>query len=207
MNFRWMKKNIKTPRVILVRHGHTDFNGVEDKIHGWLDVPLNDKGHEDADTIKTNLKFPVDGIFSSDLIRARETADIINQDHKAPIIDSDALRPWNLGHFQGRHMYEVVGQINLYVENQSKLVPSGESFSDFRQRYISFLDRIICQAIKEKQTLIVVTHVGNMNLTDGWIQNGMMKDFSINRDVGTTNKFSPGKLFEIPINDYIKRNM
>jgi len=207
--FKRIKKNLRVPRVILVRHGHTDFNGSsgksEDKIRGWIDVPLNDEGRQDAEKAKAQLENTrLDGIFSSDLVRARETADIINEDHKVPIIDSAALRPWNLGHFQGQPTSEVIDQINEHIHNPDEHVPGGESFNDFRQRYIGFLDRVIRQAISEKQTLLVATHLRNLKLADGWVENGMPRDFSVDPMVVTTDEFDPGELYEIPIGDYLK---
>lgn len=207
--FKRITKNLRTPRVLLVRHGHTDFNGTsgksEDKIRGWIDVPLNDEGRQDAVKAKTQLKgTKVDAIFSSDLVRAKETAEIIDKDHGVPIVESAALRPWNLGHFQGQPTSEVIDEINDHINNPDEVVPDGESFNDFRQRYIGFLDRVIRQAIQDKQTIVIATHLRNLKLADGWVQNGMPRDYSVDPDVVTTDEFSPGEIFEIPMADYIK---
>lgn len=206
--FKRIKKNLKIPRVILCRHGHTDFNNTnksEDKIRGWIDVPLNDQGRKDAEKARGQLKgTKIDGIFSSDLCRARETADIINQDHKVPIIDSMALRPWNLGKFQGKPTDDVIDEIDHHIYSPDLQVPDGETFNQFRTRYIGLLDKIIRQSIQEKQVLLVATHLRNLKLADGWVQNGMPRDCSVDPDVVTTDEFSPGELFEIPIADYLK---
>ncbi len=206
--FKRIKKNLKVPRVILIRHGETDLNNTnksEDRIRGWIDVPLNEEGKQTAEKAREQLKgTKIDGIFSSDLVRARETGDIINKGHKVPIVSSAALRPWNLGKYQGKVTDDVIGEINKHINSPDSPVPDGETFNEFRERYIGFLDRIIRQAIQEKQTLAVTTHLRNLKLADGWVHAGMPRDLSVDPDVVTTDEFNPGELFEIPINQYLK---
>jgi 2,3-bisphosphoglycerate-dependent phosphoglycerate mutase len=207
--FKRIKKNLKVPRVILLRHGHTDLNGVsgksEDRIRGWIDVPLNAEGRKDAEKAREQLKGQnVDGMFSSDLIRARETADIVNKDKHVPIINSAALRPWNLGEYQGKPTDQVIDKINSHINDPDDRVPDGETFNEFRERYIGLLDRIIRQAIQEKQTILVATHLRNLKLADGWVQNGFPRDHSVDPDVVSSDEFDPGEIYEIPIPEYRK---
>lgn len=206
--FKKIKKKLNIPRVILVRHGHTDLNNTdksEDRIRGWVDVPLNDEGRKDAVKAAKKLEgTEIDLIFSSDLVRARETADIINKDHNVPIIDTMNLRPWNLGKFQGQVTDKVLHLINHHIEHPDEVVPDGESFAEFNKRYIGMLDHIIQLAIKSKEVIVITTHLRNLKLADGWVQNGMPDDHSVDPEVIITDEFSPGELYEIPINDYLK---
>lgn len=207
--FKRIKKKLNTPRVILVRHGHTDLNNTdksEDRIRGWKDIPLNDEGREDAEKAAKKLKdVKIDQIFSSDLSRAKETAEIINKDHNVSIIATMALRPWNLGEYQGQITDKVIDQINEHIENPTEVVPGGESFQEFNKRYIGMLDKIIKQAIQSKEIILVSTHLRNLKLADGWVQNGMPADHSVDPEVIITDEFSPGELYEIPIKEYLKR--
>ena len=63
-------------RVYVIRHGESETNQSK-KWTGWLDVNLTDKGREDAKKAGTFLAGIVwDQIYTSDLVRARETAEI-----------------------------------------------------------------------------------------------------------------------------------
>lgn len=73
-------------KIILIRHGKTEWNTLN-KAAGQVDIPLNEIGREQALETKEKLKdMPIDLIITSPLIRARQTAEIINEDRKLPII-------------------------------------------------------------------------------------------------------------------------
>jgi len=206
--FKRIKKKFNVPRVVLCRHGTTDLNNTdksEDRIRGWIDVELNDHGRKDAENAAKQLKdVKIDSIFSSDLVRAEETAQIINKDHNVPIITSSSLRPWNLGDFQGQQTDKVIDQINEHIEKPTEKVPNGESFQEFNNRYIGMLDYIIKLAIKKKEIILITTHLRNLKLADGWVQNGCPEDHSVDPDVIINDEFSPGELYEIPLDQYKK---
>ena len=65
--------------IYLVRHGQTDWN-LENRIQGHLDMPLNDTGRNEARQCRKKLaSVKMDKIIASDLLRAKETAAIINE--------------------------------------------------------------------------------------------------------------------------------
>ncbi len=61
----------------LVRHGQTDWN-LEGRLQGQLDVPLNDTGLEQAKKLAATCRRKNQCDFASDLMRARQTAEIIS---------------------------------------------------------------------------------------------------------------------------------
>ena len=66
--------------IYLVRHGQTDWNIEKKHTQGHTDIPLNENGKKQAEQLAqsiSNLK--IDKIISSDLLRAKETAEIINK--------------------------------------------------------------------------------------------------------------------------------
>ena len=78
--------------VILVRHGETDWN-VEKKSQGWRDIPLNEKGRDQArDLASEFVHLPLKTIYSCSLSRAAETAEIIAKPHNASLILDPTLR-------------------------------------------------------------------------------------------------------------------
>ena len=87
--------------VYFIRHGETDFN-LKGIIQGQLDIPLNETGIKQAYETKdklTNLK--IDIIFCSPLIRAKQTAEIINEKLNVPIVYDNRLKEFNAGDKQG----------------------------------------------------------------------------------------------------------
>lgn len=91
--------------VYFVRHGQTFFN-LYNRMQGWSDTPLTAKGIEDAERAgKALAKLDIDYVFSSDLKRAVDTANIILKNHpntkiKKPIQDP-AFREEFFGYFEG----------------------------------------------------------------------------------------------------------
>lgn len=133
----------------LIRHGSTKLNSEKggDKIRGWADIPLDDRGREEAKKMGQKLcdaKRRPDILVSSDLSRARETAHIISRACGIPVAGSTpVLRPWNLGHMQGKESAVVVPEIIKYIHSPDTPVPGGESFNQFKNRFLSGLKELL----------------------------------------------------------------
>lgn len=192
------------PKVFLIRHGSTDFNGEsglsEDRIRGWLDVPLNVKGKEDAHKAAKKLaKEHPEMIYSSDLVRAFETAQIIDKQFHVPIVKSNHLRPWNLGAMQGKYTKDILHELNDMIKFEHKIPKDGESFKTFRVRFLSELQKIVNQAKKDNSTIFITTHYRNLKTCDAWVQKGMPLDFSVDVETMLSDSFKPGEIYEFPM--------
>ena len=89
-------------QLLLIRHGTTDANQ-ESLFLGQSDVPLNATGRREADAVGRRLATPpLDRVVTSDLSRARETADAIVRHHATPVPLSldPRLREMHLGDFE-----------------------------------------------------------------------------------------------------------
>lgn len=200
--------NKKEPKVFIIRHGKTDFNGdekSEDRIRGWIDVKLNDQGRKDAEDAANKLKDENPSIiFASDLVRATETAEIINKEFETTIITTSALRPWNLGNLQGQPTKEVLNQMNFLIINDTYPAPGGgETFKQFRTRYLALMEKIINAAIQGNETIFVVSHFRNLITFDAWVEAGYPKDYSIDVNTVMTDRFKTGEILQVDIQDYI----
>ncbi|MBE6008585.1 MAG: histidine phosphatase family protein, partial [Lachnospiraceae bacterium] len=72
-------------KIYIVRHGETECN-VNNICYGWYDCPINEKGISQAKNLGKFLKTKkIDKIISSDLLRARMTAELINNELNLPI--------------------------------------------------------------------------------------------------------------------------
>jgi broad specificity phosphatase PhoE len=63
--------------VLLARHGETDHNVPPQRVQGWIDIPLNARGREQASELAERLSQSVSSLYASHLARARETAEIV----------------------------------------------------------------------------------------------------------------------------------
>jgi probable phosphoglycerate mutase len=96
-----MPREAPRPRVLLVRHGETAWNAVE-RIQGHEDVPLSARGREQAAALAARLaREGVARVVSSDLARARETAEVVAAAARAPLVLDPRLREQRMGAWQG----------------------------------------------------------------------------------------------------------
>ena len=180
-------------RMIFIRHGSTAMNSDGDRIRGWKDVPLDQEGLDEAYKIAKKIP-PVDCIYSSDLQRAADTAEIISkeQDQKKLVLTED-LKPWDLGIFTGSHSAQIQDKIRYYVENPDIDVPKGESFNTFRKRFLTFI--INLKRDYPVGRVAVVSHYRCDRLLGAWEACGCKPDMEIDPEVFLTRgKLEPGQM-------------
>lgn len=162
-------------KLILVRHGHTPLNrsGSDERLRGWLDVPLDKQGVREAEETADKLvRYPIVVIYSSDLVRARRTAEAVRQRVKVPVVAAKELRPWNLGAFGGQKICEVLPFLQLLNQRPNLPAPGGESFCQFYGRYSHRLRQLLDLAEKSTGDVLAVTHVRNLLAAPTIIQGG-----------------------------------
>src|SRR5208283_378362 len=138
--------NQEHPLVFLARHGETELNKV-DSFRGPMDVPLNKKGWQQANIQKTFLSGEdFSYIFTSDKIRAKDTAEKVGEAHPdIPIIVNHNLRAFDVGILGGQPKNEENQKIiDYHVTNPDIPIPDGESLNDFKTR----VRPLISEAIK-----------------------------------------------------------
>ncbi|MGQ9511126.1 MAG: histidine phosphatase family protein [Thermaceae bacterium] len=145
----------------LIRHGETEWN-VQKRFQGHLDVPLSPKGVGQAFRLAERLgrsRLPFDGLYSSDLRRAAETASLLAQALRLTLQTSPLLREIDVGELAGLDREEVaerfpefVAQASLDPWNTSR--PKGESMAQVAQRFQAFLEEL------PEGRHLVVTHGG-----------------------------------------------
>jgi broad specificity phosphatase PhoE len=96
------------PGVLLARHGETDDNLPPLRFQGWRDTPLNQTGRRQARELAQRVaELRIGSLFSSDLSRARETAEIVGAElDLEPQLDA-RLREANRGRWEGRLFDDV----------------------------------------------------------------------------------------------------
>jgi probable phosphoglycerate mutase len=138
----------------VVRHGETVWN-VDHRVQGQTDVPLTEKGKEEASELKELVSgLDIDVVISSPLIRAKETAKIII-DNKLPVNTDDRIieRDWGLN--EG----EIVDNVDMIDCWDFSLNTKGlefEKVQDFMSRVSEFLEDI--KVRYQDKNVLVVAH-------------------------------------------------
>lgn len=145
-------------RLIIVRHGETDRN-INDRLPGHHDMSLNATGKSQVQLAAKRLvnEF-VDRIYTSDFLRAKETADAIAAYHpNAPIIIDPELRERNSGVFAHRPVADKRVAQQASGQNFRDWHPEGgESLRDVKDRAKRWFDRIRLQ--ERDKSILVVSH-------------------------------------------------
>lgn len=156
-------KNKNFCTIYLTRHGETEWN--EKKlIQGHTDIPLNTKGKKQAKLLGKQLKnINFNAVFSSDLLRAEDSAEIIIKEKDMTVIKTRKLRERFFGRFEGKSLGEMrkaFGEVMLVTkEKQKKLeIYDVENDEEIIARLIPFMKKTAKQYIGKK--ILMVTHGG-----------------------------------------------
>jgi broad specificity phosphatase PhoE len=161
----------------VVRHGNTSLNSAN-KIRGWEDVPLDTTGHRQAAKLGNALKGKVDVIYSSDLKRAKQTADDIADTNRISFKVDKGLRPWDVGTFTGTDADKAAEVLERKARSApNSPVDGGESFNSFKGRFLGTVQRIMSK--ERGKTVAFVTHHRGERLFAAWEAKGMPKDRSV----------------------------
>ena len=154
-------------RILAIRHGETAWN-VDTRIQGHLDIPLNETGQWQAQRLARVLAQgdPIDAIYSSDLLRAFETARAIAEATGAPLQAHTGLRERGFGSFEG----QIYGELETLFPTDAELwrqrdphwAPSGgESLTQVQERVSHTLHALASQ--HPGQQIVLVAHGGVMD--------------------------------------------
>lgn len=154
--------------ILLIRHGETDWN-VERRAQGHGGPGLNERGREQVRATARILAAqpPVQALYSSDLIRTLETAEIIAQTLNLDIHMDARLRERHMGTWQGRLFDEVraenPGQVEAWrADPLGFRAPGGETYREVAERIAAALDDIAAR--HPGQRVVAVTHGGPVAL-------------------------------------------
>ncbi|ERI07702.1 phosphoglycerate mutase family protein [Aneurinibacillus aneurinilyticus ATCC 12856] len=151
-------------RWIWVRHGETEDNRSH-RYLGHYDAPLNERGKEQALAVADQLKNEsITYIYTSDLLRCKETAHIIAQPQGMTVVETAALRELNFGRWD-RKTYEEIMQANKslaekwYNNPYDVTPPEGESLAKLGDRVGRWLSDLEKRMLPT-ETAVLVTHGG-----------------------------------------------
>ncbi|POR56104.1 phosphoglycerate mutase [Paraburkholderia eburnea] len=144
-----------TTQILFIRHGETDWNRIK-RIQGHIDIPLATSGVEQAQRLGARYAQEardgarLDAIWSSDLMRAQQTAQPIAQALGLTVQLTEGLRERNYGAFQGHDSDEIADRFpDEYAHWQTRdpgfAPPDGESQRELYHRVLHALEPILAK--------------------------------------------------------------
>jgi len=163
-----------------IRHGQSEYNERE-KIAGHTDTPLTEKGKVQAREVIPHLPKDCSEIYCSDLIRCKETCEIINKDLQLPIIYDARLRERSFGSLEGKHWKDfdsdgVMEQKDRSFMQYDYRPYGGESVDDVRTRVVAALSDI--RAKLKGNNVLVVTSGGVIRLVTYLMKGIIIEDIA-----------------------------
>lgn len=155
----------------LVRHGETAWNR-ERRLQGWTDIPLNDAGIFQARAAgKLLAGRRIAAVLSSDLSRARQTAELIAASVGVEVTIDQALRERNYGSAEGQLAVDLErryqGRLADCWADPDFAFAGGESRRGAYVRLKSFLDRVL--GAPPDGELVIVSHGGALRVARGYL--------------------------------------
>ncbi len=154
-------------RIIAIRHGETAWN-VDTRIQGQLDIPLNETGRWQAQRLALALAGePIAAVYSSDLLRARDTALSVADAVGQPVVTDEGLRERGFGEFQGRTYAEIEAlwpeeALRWRKRDPDFAPPGGESLLALRERVTRTTHALAARHPGEQ--IVMVGHGGVMDV-------------------------------------------
>lgn len=185
-------------RLILLRHGLEES---PERLHGWVDVPMLDKGVEQARRAAAYLAdLHFKDAYTSDLTRTSETAKIVAEAQNGLVPKAaPALRSLNLGLLSDRPAKDVGDKLAaLWAEwpnNDGLRAPEGESWAEFQGRVYPFMFRMQREA--QDADVLAVTHSHVCSYAAGVAMNGGRPLYGRALELARRVDVQPGNALEL----------
>ena len=156
--------------LLFIRHGETDWNR-QQRFQGQIDVPLNAAGHDQAQRLAARLRAEAfDAFFTSDLLRARETAAPLAAAWRVAPVAVPGLREQSFGVLEGLDVPTIKARHpdlwQRWLEHRSDFaLPGGESLNQFHARVLAAVGELAAAAAAQRKSrLAIITHGGVLDM-------------------------------------------
>lgn len=152
-------------KIYVLRHGTTPLNK-QKKVNGQVDEPLAPEGIEETKAAISLIPSPVTQIYTSSLLRAKQTAEILSKELHLPVSVHDELAEIHMGSLAGKSWEEMEDGLHLKKKHRTVQFDyrsfGGESVEDVKKRLIPFLKKI--QNNHQDHEALIITHGGMIRL-------------------------------------------
>ena len=158
-------------KLYFVRHGESEANTRRVISNRESLFGLTDLGKSQANILAGRLKdIPVTAIFSSPVLRARETADILSQAFGQPYQVTEALREYDCGVLEEQsddvswRLHREIAEDWTLHHNYQRKPEGGECFLDIQNRFLPFIEALTGDGLQRNQHILLVGHGGLFQL-------------------------------------------
>ena len=151
-------------KLYIVRHGETDWNKSR-RVQGFSDIPLNDYGiYLAGETAKGLRDVAFDLAYTSPLIRAKKTAEVILGSRETPLIEDAAIKEMGFGVYEGMCISGEAkaresAEFNKFFTDTAHFVPArgGESVEGLLARTGVFLQELCVSEENKEKTILLLS--------------------------------------------------
>jgi isoleucyl-tRNA synthetase len=191
-----IKQKFSKNRYLILRHGESEMN-VKDILISTLPekipCPLTEKGKEQILEVAEKLKKEkIDLIISSDLLRTKQTAEILARALGVKVIFDKRLRDSKFGIFEGRSLKEYHSFWKSYEECFKRTPPKGENFNQIKMRIYNFFKDL--EKKYSEKTILIVGHQRPFAMLEGAVKGYSIEEF---KEKIEPKKMKLGELREI----------
>ena len=152
-------------RLYFVRHGQSEANVARVISNRNLPHPLTELGRQQVEVLAQSFAdVPLAAIYSSPILRAAQTAQIVADFKGLPFELADALREPDCGIMEGRGDEEAWAEharasYDWVVRRQfDSRIEGGESYNDLRARFVPFIDRLVVAHGNSDHNILLIAH-------------------------------------------------
>ncbi|HXQ33422.1 MAG TPA: histidine phosphatase family protein [Anaerolineales bacterium] len=158
-------------KLYFVRHGESEANTLRVISNRESRFGLTALGKEQAMVLADSLKdIPITSIFSSPVLRARETADILSRSFNLPYQSTEALREYDCGILEEKSdeeswkLHSEIAEDWVLHHNHLRKPEGGENFLDIKKRFVPFIERFAQNGLHPEDHILLVSHGGLLQL-------------------------------------------
>ena len=154
-------------KLYLIRHGQSEWN-ILSKVQGQKDANLTNIGREQARKLgKRLIDENIDIIFSSDLSRALETAEIISSMINKPVVESKEIQEINFGPWEGLTLAEIQKKYKeeylIWMKKPDKFKLEGaETLDNLKNRVMKYVEKVLIE--NKDKNIAIVSHNATLKI-------------------------------------------
>lgn len=179
--------------IYFTRHGESEANLLREHSNRGFKHPLTEKGRVQAAALARKLEgVGVTRLFTSPIMRAVQTAEILSDILGAPYEITDALREYDCGILEGRadeaawKLHFAVFDAWVQHKDWNRRIEGGESFNDIRDRFVPFIEHLIEEYGGSAANIVLVGHGGLYRCMLPLVLVNADSDFVLNQPMGNT---------------------
>lgn len=154
-------------KLYFVRHGESTANLLWEFSNTGFKHPLTEKGVEQARAVARGLSgVQIEQIYTSPIMRAVQTAQILAESLQVPLEITEALREWSVGIYEGTTdpvgwaLHRQVRDDWFIHQKLDSKMPGGESFYEIQERFVPFIEALVRDDGNSNRSVVLVGHGG-----------------------------------------------